>query len=56
MVASAGLDTVGKREIPGPYRESNSDHPDRNLVAIATELSRLLGVPQLANFLFDEMN
>jgi hypothetical protein len=38
----AGLDTVSKRKIPSPRRESNPDRPLRSLVAIPTELSRLL--------------
>jgi hypothetical protein len=38
----AGLDAVVKRKILIPYRESNLGRPARNLVAIPTELSRLL--------------
>jgi hypothetical protein len=42
-----GLDAVAKRKIPIPRRNSNPDRldrPARSLVAIPTELSRLLDI------------
>jgi hypothetical protein len=43
MDLRAGLDTVSKRKIPSPRRESNLDHPVFQPVASQyTELSRLM--------------
>jgi hypothetical protein len=36
MGPRAGLDTVAKRKIPSPCRESNPDRPAHRLVAIST--------------------
>jgi hypothetical protein len=38
----AVLNAVVKRKIPSPRRKSNPDRPARSLVAIPTELSRIL--------------
>jgi hypothetical protein len=51
----AGMDKVVKRKIPSPRWESNPDYPARNLVAIPTELSRLLIDQRLfSKFLFQQ--
>jgi hypothetical protein len=53
------LEAVVKRKIPSPRRESNSrnsDRPARSLVAVPTELSRLLNCVVRRNISFTQFS
>jgi hypothetical protein len=42
VAPSTCLDAVAKRKIPSPFRKSNPDRPARKVVAIPTDLSRII--------------